>query len=94
VSEEFDMSDVRISPAEVFANGARLAGDIILPGVSQAVSGDIKSGATHAAIALGATALLGGVFAPLVWTAVGLDSYSRSVTGKGLADHFEARKAS
>jgi hypothetical protein len=82
------------TPAGVFANGARLAADAMLPGVSQVVNGDIKSGTAHAATAIGAATLVGGgLLVPLIWTAVGLNSYSRSVTGRNLFEHFDWRKA-
>ncbi|MBM3779492.1 MAG: hypothetical protein FJW23_14855 [Acidimicrobiia bacterium] len=88
------MAEVDTTPAGVFANGARLVGDIILPGVSQAVNGDIKSGAAHAAVAVGAATLLGaGLLVPVVWAAAGLNSYSRSVTGRNVVEHFDWRKA-
>lgn len=87
------MADVHppATPGDVFANGARLVGDFIMPGASQAVNGDIRSGAAHAAVALGAATLLGGVLVPIVWAAAGLNSFSRSVTGHNVARHFDWR---
>ena len=86
------MADVNTTPSDVFANGARLVGDVVLPGVSQVVNGDIKSGTAHAAVALAAGAVLGGLLVPVVWAAAGLNSYSRSVTGRNVFEHFDWRK--
>jgi hypothetical protein len=81
------------TPAEVLTNGVRLVGDVLLPGVSEVVNGQIKSGAAHAAVAFGAAALLGGtVLVPVIWTASALDSFSRSATGRDLVSHFDWRK--
>ncbi len=88
------MADVNApsGPAGVFANGAKLVGDFVMPGASLAVDGDIKAGAAHAAVALAAGAVLGGLLVPLVWAAAGLNSYSTSVTGKNLVEQFKVRK--
>jgi len=83
------MTQATTTPAEFFANGARLVGDAFLPGVSQAANGDIKSGALHAAIAVGATMLTGGLIGPIVWGASAINSYSRSVTGRNVYEHFK-----
>jgi len=85
------MAQVTTSPAQVFANGARLVADAILPGVSQVANGDIKSGALHAAVAVGATVLTGGLLGPIVWGASALNSYSRSVTGQNVIEHFKTK---
>ena len=67
-------------------NGVKLVGETFLPGTSLMIYGDIKSGLAHAAIGLLARAALG----PVAWFAVAADSYSRSVTGKGLLDHLSS----
>ena len=67
-------------------NGVKLVGETFLPGTSLMIDGDIKSGLAHAAIGLLARAALG----PVAWFAVAADSYSRSVTGKGLLDHLSS----
>jgi hypothetical protein len=67
-------------------NGVKLVGETFLPGTSLMIDGDIKSGLAHAAIGLLARAALG----PVAWFAVAADSYSRSVTGKGLIDHLSS----
>jgi len=88
---EKQMTQTTTTPAEVFANGARLVGDAMLPGISQVVNGDIKNGALHAAVAVGATVLGGGLVVPIVWAASAMNSYSRSVTGRNVIDHFKAQ---
>jgi hypothetical protein len=83
------MADVDTStPAGVLVNGAKLVGDFMLPGVSLTVDGDVKAGAAHAAVAIAAGAVLGGLIVPVIWAAAGLNSYSTSVTGKNLAEQF------
>jgi hypothetical protein len=67
-------------------NGVKLVGETFLPGTSLMIDGDIKSGLAHAAIGLLARVALG----PVGFFAVAADSYSRSVTGKGLLDHLSS----
>jgi len=69
---------------QVVENGVKLVGERLLPGTSLMMDGDIKGGLAHAALGLVARAALG----PVAWFAVAADSYSRSVTGKGLIDHL------
>jgi hypothetical protein len=69
---------------QVVENGVKLVGERILPGSSLMMDGDIKGGLTHAALGLVARA----AFGPVAWFAVAADSYSRSVTGKGLIAHL------
>jgi hypothetical protein len=69
---------------QVVENGVKLVGERILPGTSLMMDGDIKGGLTHAALGLLARA----AFGPVAWFAVAADSYSRSVTGKGLIGHL------
>lgn len=76
--------------SETLANGAKLIGDYIMPGVSLAVKGDIKQGAAHAAVAIGAATLLGGFLVPVVWAVAGLNSFATSTTGKNVVEHFKA----
>ena len=83
------MSQTTTTPAELLANGARLVGDAFLPGISQVAGGDIRNGALHAAVAVGASALTGGLIGPIVWGASALNSYSRSVTGRNVYEHFK-----
>jgi hypothetical protein len=69
---------------QVVENGLKLVGERILPGSSLMMDGDITGGLAHAAIGLLARA----AFGPVAWFAVAADSYSRSVTGKGLIGHL------
>ena len=69
---------------QVVENGVKLVGERILPGTSLMMDGDIKGGLAHAALGLAARA----AFGPVAWFAVAADSYSRSVTGRGLLDHL------
>jgi hypothetical protein len=71
---------------QVVENGVKLVGEGILPGSSLMMDGDIKGGLAHAAIGLLARA----AFGPVAWFAIAADSYSRSVTGKGLIDHLSS----
>jgi hypothetical protein len=71
---------------QVVENGVKLVGESVLPGSSLMMDGDIKGGLAHAALGLLARAALG----PVAWFAVAADSYSRSVTGKGLIDHLSS----
>jgi len=68
-------------------NGVKLVGEAIVPGASEMIEGNITSGLVHAAVALGAGALLAlhaPVLAGLAVLAVKANSYSRSVTGQNL----------
>jgi hypothetical protein len=71
---------------QVVENGVKLVGERFLPGTSLMMDGDIKGGLAHAALGLMARA----AFGPVAWFAVAADSYSRSVTGKGLIEHLTA----
>ncbi|HEY4562817.1 MAG TPA: DUF6072 family protein [Thermoanaerobaculia bacterium] len=71
---------------QVVENGVKLMGERFLPGTSLMMDGDIKGGLVHAALGLAARA----AFGPVAWFAVAADSYSRSVTGKGLIEHLAA----
>ena len=73
---------------QVVENGVKLVGEGILPGSSLMMDGDIKGGLAHAAVGL----LVRAAFGPVAWFAVAADSYSRSVTGKGLIDHLASSR--
>ena len=68
----------------IVENGVKLVGERFLPGASLMVDGDITGGLAHAVLGFVALTTLG----PLGWFAVAADSYSKSVTGKGLIDHL------
>jgi hypothetical protein len=70
---------------KVIANGIRLAGDtLIAPGSSQILDGKVGSGLGRFAIGAAARAVLG----PIGWLVVGLDSYAKTTTGRGLLDRL------
>jgi hypothetical protein len=71
---------------QVVENGVKLVGETLLPGTSLMIDGNIKDGLAHAALGLLARAALG----PVAWFAIAADSYSRSVTGKGLIDNLSS----
>ncbi len=73
-------------------NGVKvLTESLILPGSSLIMDGDIKNGTLHALAGLVSRALLG----PLGWFAFAANSYSNSVTGKHVYQHFfESKSAS
>jgi hypothetical protein len=66
-------------------NGVKAIADVgIMPGTSQFLEGDVRSGALHVLAAVVARSLLG----PMGWFLVGASSVSKSVSGKGLFQHF------
>jgi len=66
-------------------NGVKLIGEMaFLPGTSHLLDGEIKTGALYAAAGFATRVFLGGPAVLLV----AADSFSRSVTGKGLIDQF------
>jgi hypothetical protein len=73
------------------SNAVRFVGELFLPGASQYVSGNIRSGLAHTLLAgaAGAALITSGV-APLIGTlavvGIKLDSYSKSTTGRGLVN--------
>lgn len=76
--------------SKVVANGIRLAGDtLIAPGSSQILDGKVGSGLGRFAIGIAARAVLG----PIGWIAIGLDSYSKTTTGKGLLERMSRGNA-
>jgi hypothetical protein len=82
------------TPGEALTNAAKIVGELaVVPGVSLAVDGDVKSGVLHAGTAIAAAIVLGPVLGPLAWIATGLDSYSKSVTGKHIHEVFKPAKA-
>jgi len=73
----------------VGGNALKLAGEIFLPGASQLLSGNIKSGLVHTALGIAAgVALVGTGVAPVMGTlaiiGVKLNSFASSVSGEGL----------
>jgi hypothetical protein len=73
-------SQVETTGSLLLSRGAKLAGETVLPGASLLLDGQVVSGGLHLVTGLLAKAVLG----PLGLILVAADSYSRSVTGKGL----------
>lgn len=71
------------SSMAVMANGVKLVGETMLPGASLLLDGEVKNGAAHAVIGLGARVLLG----PVGFAIVAADSFAKSVSGKNLSQH-------
>jgi hypothetical protein len=73
------------APGRILINGVKAVADLgVLPGASLLAEGDVKSGTLHAVTGLLAGAILG----PIGWFAVGADSFSLSVSGKHIYQHF------
>ncbi|HEX7140826.1 MAG TPA: DUF6072 family protein, partial [Vicinamibacterales bacterium] len=72
------------APGKILVNSAQAIGDALVPGASQFVAGNIKSGTLHLLAGIAAKAVLG----PVGWLVAGADAYSESVTGKHLWNHF------
>lgn len=74
-----------VRPSQLAMNGVKAIADVgIMPGTSQFLEGDVRSGALHVLAAVVARSLLG----PMGWFLVGASSVSKSVSGKGLFQHF------
>jgi hypothetical protein len=79
------------SDTPVVTNALKVAGEaFVVPGASLVADGDIRGGAFHIAGAFVARALLG----PIGWVLVAANSYSNSVSGKHLHEHFSGRGSS
>lgn len=66
-------------------NAIKLASEgLITPGSSLLLDGNLKLGGAHLVAGLAAKALLG----PVGWLLVAASSFSKSVTGKNLQEHF------
>ena len=77
------MSDIKDQSVATLANGVKLVGETFLPGTSLLLDGNVKNGAAHVAVGLGARLFFG----PLAWAVVAADSFSTSVSGKTLTQH-------
>jgi len=72
-------------PNEAMNNGMKLLGEaVVMPGASLLLDGKIGEGALHAVLGTVAKLLLG----PPGWILIAANSYSRSVSGKGLYEHL------
>ncbi len=67
----------------VIQNGVKMVGEVILPGTSLLLDGDIKGGAGHAIVGLATWAYLGPVR-----LLVSANSFSKSVSDKHLYRHL------
>ena len=67
----------------VIENGVKLIGEMVIPGASLLLDGDIKAGTGHAVAGIAAWALLGP--ARLL---VSANSFSKSVTNENLHTHL------
>ena len=66
------------------ARALKVVGEVIAPGCSLGLDGNIKDGALH----LTAGAVGAALFGPLAWFYAGANSYSNSVSGKHFHEHF------
>lgn len=88
---EHNVSEGSSEPAGgvVIGRGVKLLGEVIVaPGASLVLDGRILPGAAHVVGGLLARWALG----PIGWLLVAANSYSTSVTGKGLADHLQGSR--
>ncbi len=72
------------SQSSPLTNGFKGVAEVLLPGSSLLMDGDIKKGAIHTVGGLAGRVVLG----PVGWFAAAANSYSNSVTGKNLHEHF------
>jgi hypothetical protein len=73
----------------VLGNGLKLLGEVMVPGAAEMLEGRLGSGVAHNLIAGAATlafAPVSPLLAGVTVLAVKLNSYSRSVSGRGLID--------
>jgi hypothetical protein len=66
-----------------------VADTAILPGSSQLIEGSVGAGLVYGAAGLAART----VFGPWLWLGIGLDSYSKSASGKHLWELFGSAKS-
>jgi hypothetical protein len=70
-------------------NGIKAVGEaFVAPGSSLIIDGDVKNGALHLVGGLAAKSLVG----PIGWGLIAADSFSLSVSGKHLHQHFYTSK--
>lgn len=79
------------SVGDQLVNGAKVIADLaLIPGASQIVEGKVGSGLLFGLAGIAAKTAIG----PIGWIAAGLDSYSKSATGKHLWQLISEPKAS
>jgi hypothetical protein len=79
------MAEIHPTAGEQVANGLKLVANVaVLPGTSQLVEGKVKEGVLYGAAGVAAK-MLSPLLGPLwwvPWVGVGLDSYSKSASGR------------
>jgi hypothetical protein len=70
--------------ANEVGNGIKLLGEIVVPGASQFIDGNVKKGGLHLLGGIAALAFLGGPTGILVSTLVRGNSFTRSTLDKSL----------
>ena len=69
------------SPGGEVVNAVKLVADqVLLPGVSLMMQGNVVGGLIHGVVGIAGRTLLG----PMGWVLTGLNSYSKSTSGKNL----------
>jgi hypothetical protein len=97
-----DLAPERPSAGEQVVNALKLVADVsILPGTSHLVEGKVNEGILYGLAGVATRIVLTPVLGPAVWipqVLVGLDSYSKSASGRHLWEtalpKSEARKSS
>jgi len=72
------------NPMTTISNGLKLAGEALLPGASLLMDGQLKNGAAHAVVGVGARVFLG----PVGVVVVAANSYSKSVSDRHIWDYI------
>lgn len=81
------------TPGGILVNGIKAVGEVaIIPGVSLVADGDVKGGIVHAAAGLLIGAFFGPVIGALGWFGAAANSYSKSVTGEPIHQHFKRHR--
>ena len=71
-----------MSQSSTLDNAVKLVGEYFLPGASRFIDGEVKEGALHLAAGIAASTVLG----PIGLLLVKVNSFSRSVAGKNVAE--------
>ena len=79
--EETAAAPLHNSPTD---NAVKALGEVVLPGGSLLLEGDIKGGVVHAALGIAAAVVLG----PFGRLLVSTNAFSRATTRKNLTEHF------
>jgi hypothetical protein len=83
-----DQSTSNPAPGEQVVNAVKLVADVgVLPGLGQLAEGKVAEGALYGIGGLAAKTILAPMLGPLgliAWVGLGLDSYSKSSSGRHL----------